>query len=392
MFFKTQSRTQVIVAVICACLLIQLVISHKLWLPIGREFPMISAFEFLNIHYGIILDGILYSLAVVSLIAIFFLPFNKLLVYTLVFVFFLFILEDIMKLQPWLYLFCIMLLTVAVYGKDKQEQILFVLRVILAATYFWSGLQKFNHAFTTEIFPWLMKPLGLETFFEQHHRLGYIVPIVELSAGLALLYKKLQKPAGIVLILIHLVLLYSLGPWASNWNILIWPWNLAMIIIIWVVIRQDNYEGIMQAIKPLKKSIWLDIVCILLFIMPAFNFVGCWDHYLSGSLYSGHIPEAIFYCDRNNTDIHLTSVQYSQVYYPEKSGEYLVIDAWALAELKTPVYPENRYFRRIGNLLCNKTKGKSGTGYLIIEKKRFTSELQQENCKCDSITNSAVGN
>ncbi len=119
-------------------------------------------------------------------------------------------------------------------------------------------------------------------------------------------------------------------------------------------------------------------------LLPAFNFIRCWDYYLSGSLYSGNIPEAIFYYDKNNADVHLASLQYPQVYYPEKSGEYLVIDAWALAELKTPVYPEDCYFRRIGNLLCNKMKGKSGTGYLIIEKKRFTSELQQKDCKCDS--------
>ncbi len=165
-----------------------------------------------------------------------------------------------------------------------------------------------------------------------------------------------------------------------------------MIIIIWVILRQNSYEGIIESIKPLKKSVWLGIVCLLTFIMPAFNFIGCWDYYLSGSLYSGNIPEAIFYYDKNNADMYLTSVQYSQVYYPEKSGEYLVIDAWALAELKTPVYPEDRYFKRIGNILCNKTRGKLGTGYLIIGKKRFTSELQQENCKCDSIINSPSGN
>ncbi len=121
MFFKRKSSVQLIVAVICACLLIQLVISHKLWLPIGREFPIISAFEFLNIHYGVILDGILYAIALVCLIMIFFLPFNKLLVYTLAFVFSLLVLEDIMRLQPWLYLFCIMFVTVVVYGRSRNK-------------------------------------------------------------------------------------------------------------------------------------------------------------------------------------------------------------------------------------------------------------------------------
>ncbi len=170
-----------------------------------------------------------------------------------------------MRLQPWLYLFCIMLIYSCSLWKERSRNKFYLgFRIILSCYLFLEWFpEKFNHAFTVEIFPWLMKPMGLETFFgEQHHRLAYIVPLVELSAGLGLLSKRLQKPAGIILILIHLVLLYSLGPWASNWNILIWPWNLAMIIIIWVVIRQENYEGLVQTIKPLKKSVWLGFVCL----------------------------------------------------------------------------------------------------------------------------------
>src|SRR5690242_2718843 len=141
------SRLHKISIVMSLCLLAQMAISWKVWLPIHREFPLISAFGFLNVSYGIVADAILYGLLVCFIIALLFRPFSKLLIGFIICIFFIFILEDITRFQPWVYMFALMLFSVAILKPKGEEVTLFAIRVILAGTYFWSGMQKINHSF-----------------------------------------------------------------------------------------------------------------------------------------------------------------------------------------------------------------------------------------------------
>lgn len=383
---KPFGRLRIIVGIICVCLLGQLGISWKLWLPFSREFPLISALGFFNVHYGNIADTVMFSVLVLGILALGLYSFNRLLIWGVVFCFFVLILEDITRFQPWVYMYCLILLSVAFLQHRKGEQnVLFMVRLILAATYFWSGIQKLNHAFTVEIFPWLMSPSGLKDFLAMHHRLGYSVSLFEMAAGIFLLFKPSQKYAGIVLIGMHLFLLYLLGPFGNAWNKLIWPWNAALIIILVILIKEKDYPGLVLSVSPLYKSVWFFSVMVLTCIMPIFNFIGYWDYDLSESLYSGNDPEAIFYyikADRNNMPV---SARHAQFYYPGSKGEFLMVDQWALDELAAPVYPQERYFKRIAKYLCSKVTQPASAGLIINEKDKFTSKQYEINISCDSL-------
>jgi len=383
---KQVSRLHKIVIVISLCLLVQIAIAWKLWLPIGREFPLVSAFNFLNFRYGIFVDGFLFGLLCFSIAVLMLRPFSKLWISIIKIVLILLILEDINRLQPWVYMYALMLLSVAVYNpKENEQQVLFLLRLMLAATYVWSGIQKFNHEFATEIFPWVVKPIGMKEFFTLHHRLAYIIPLTEILAGIGLLYKKFQRYAALVLMAMHFVLLIVLGPTGHEWNKLIWPWNAALIIILFLLSKDEEYRGLTISVRPRLKSAWFFVVVLLTCVMPVFNFIGCWDYDLSGSLYSGNNPEAMFYyikADRNNMPL---SARHAQVYYPASDGEFLMIDQWALDDMNAPIYPEERYFKRIAAGLCSKVSQPSSAGLLINEKKMFTGKSHELTISCDSL-------
>ena len=301
-------------------------------------------------------------------------------------VLFLFILEDINRLQPWVYMYALMLFSVAICKpKEGEKQILFLIRFILAATYMWSAIQKFNHAFAVEIFPWLVKPLGMQEFFTLHHRMAYIVPVAEFLAGAGLLTKRFQRQSALVLMIMHFGLLIVLGPTGNEWNKLIWPWNAALIGILLFLSKDTEYQGAVLSVKPLFKSAWFGVVVILTCVMPAFNFVGCWDYDLSGSLYSGNNPQAIFYyakTDRNNMPV---SARNAQFYYPGSDGEFLMMDQWAMDDMNAPLYPQERYFKRIAAGLCSKVTQPSSAGLLINEKEKFTGKSYEITIRCDSL-------
>lgn len=386
---KQVSRLHKIVIVICICLLVQLGISWKVWLPFNRQFPLVNAFSFLNMHYGLIVDVILYALLAGSIIVLMVAPFKRQFIYLLGLLLTLLILEDINRFQPWVYMYALMLLSVGFgYKKWGEGKVLFMIRILLAATYLWSGLQKLNHAFAAEIFPWLMSPLGLTNFLETHHRLAYAIPFIETISGIVLLLKHYQKYAGIVLIAMHLLLLYILGPFGNTWNSLVWPWNLALAGILLLLIYEKDYAGFVVSVNPLFRSAWFITMGALTCIMPAFNFTGWWDNYLSDSFYSSNIPEAIFYSSKASNYADSVMGNITGAVYPQNGGKYYVIDAWALHELNTPVYPQDRYFKKIGAYLCNKT-GDTNSGLIILKRKRFTSEKYEMNFKYDDLVKTA---
>lgn len=298
--------------------------------------------------------------------------------------------EDIIRLQPWLYIFGLIIITLVVIDPIKKEDhVNFIIRLILAATYFWSGFQKLNTAFTVEIFPWLMGAFGLEKFAVNHHYLGYILAFIEMLAGIGLLIRRFEKVAGVIIIFIHLFLLIAIGPFGVNWNTVIWPWNIAMIGIIILIVpfkrSEEPHPSLYILFSQVGKQSWFWFVLILTFFAPILNYFRLWDSHLSGSLYSGNNSEAIFYYDKRDREAFPETTRKLQFYYPDSDEEFLMLDQWVIHELDAPFYPEERYFREVGRKLCLKVNDKSKAGIKITMKKKFTSEQSLKDCPCNEL-------
>jgi hypothetical protein len=135
-----------------------------------------------------------------------------------------------------------------------------------------------------------------------------------------------------------------MGPFGNNYNGVVWPWNLIMIVLALFLFSGKTNERFFSVSHLFKLPVFY-FVMILFWILPVFNLAGKWETYLSFSLYSGN---------NHSAKILLNDKAYNQlppyvkhfVYY--QGGQYVLYPKeWCLTELKTPLYPERRIFENV---------------------------------------------
>ena len=248
-------------------------------------------------------------------------------------------LEDESRLQPWFYQYSFMLAAFCLYGWGRMgaSDAFNTCRLIVAATYFWSGLQKANAGFFEGTYPWLVEPLTswLPGWAGSTLLSGaYAVPVLETAIGLGLLTRRFRKFAVIGALLMHAFIMLCVGPLGSDHNTVVWPWNFAMsafvLILFWRAPDEPSPSTILEPGRNLSPGSALRAAVLVLFaFMPLFNFFGLWDSYLSSSLYSGASKQAyVLVWDGSGWQ-----------------GTGIANLAWQ--ELNTPAYPEERVFKSV---------------------------------------------
>lgn len=121
-------------------------------------------------------------------------------------------------------------------------------RLLLAGTYFYSGIQKINFEFVTWVFPRLVEPVVGRTVHDWPLQFqwsaGITVAVLEAAAGLSLLSGSRMRRCGAwILIAMHLSLLALIGPLGHGWNPIVWPWNVTMILALVVLFISDCQGG-----------------------------------------------------------------------------------------------------------------------------------------------------
>jgi hypothetical protein len=220
---------------------------------------------------------------------------------------------------------------------------------MLIATYCYSSINKFNDGFLFSVWDNMILRYFLkikEAYIEQHliHYCGYLLALIELTGGIGLLFKRTRETAATILIAMHLLNLIILGPIGLHYNKIIWPWNVAMIILLWIVFIKNEQTFSINLLW--KKSNKLVLFCWG--ALPALNFIGCWDNYLSCNLYSGHIP-LMAICVQDSSNIPTVEKYFNKkdALYICNGGRELNIQNWAMAEMNVPPYPEVRVYQEI---------------------------------------------
>ncbi len=258
---------------------------------------------------------------------------------------------DQSRWQPWFYQYLFMLAALGfAAGGDPErcESGLNACRFILAMTYIWSGIQKINVNFATDIYPWILEPLlpfvpeGLRGWLSDQ---GWTAAFVECSLGLLLLVWPLRLLAVVLLGFMHAAILYSLSPRGHDWNSVVWPWNIAMIVLNILLFVKTPTVMPWQIVWP-RRLLITPVILVLFGVMPLFSFYGCWDSYLSAALYSGNTIDGHIYVSE---DIAMTLPP--EVRDKHLQGNYLYVSTWAIDELNVPDYPARRVFRGIARRL-----------------------------------------
>jgi uncharacterized membrane protein YphA (DoxX/SURF4 family) len=253
----------------------------------------------------------------------------------------LFVVWDQSRLQPWLYQYAAILAVVALV-RDRARA-LATCRFIVAAVYFWSGLQKANAAFIDRVWPDVAA--SLVAFAPAVRAMAISVPIVECTIAIGLLTPRFRRAAAWTAVAVHAFILVLLV--ASSENSVVWPWNVCMALLVVTLFGASRVASRSILLQP---SAGHACAVVLFGLMPALSFVGLWDAYLSSALYSGNTQQAMIYVMPGVVE-HLPPVIRDNT-WQMSAPMYIDLNRWSYAELNVPTYPAARVFRRAASDVC----------------------------------------
>lgn len=330
-----------------------IVLSRKLWLT-DRFFPHTPLLSFLP-QPPAPYDWILAGTVILLLLVIAILPSPRKFLIAFCIVFAILLLLDQDRWQPWVFqYYCMMILLCFISWKREDKirhmQVMNGLRIIMVGIYLYSGLQKINFKFIDETFPWLMKPItdhlinGMPRWL---HYAGYTFPAIEIFIGIGLLFIRTRKAAMYCAVVMHALILIDMSPLGQDYNYVIWPWNIAMILFVIFLFNRDrsSFTAYRASLRFRPVLAMFALFCF----MPVLSFFNVWDSYLSASLYSGNTSSGIIYMtDDVRAKLPKDIEQYVQGGYNQNT---IAIKAWSMQELGVPGYPEKRVFKGVKNAL-----------------------------------------
>lgn len=319
--------------------------SYNLWHS-ERIFPLVPPFEFLeNIPNYIHLALFFSALAGIAFVGFF--QKNKFILGITIIVEVASCLLDQNRWQPWEYQYLLTFLFHFFYFKN-QKQFVNYFSFLLIVIYLNSGLHKLNGSFLYVVWEQmiLIKFFGFNSNQISNtfcHFAGLSLGLIEVTAALGCLFFKNKKIYALLLIGMHLFILILVSPIIGvNYNAIILPWNVLMIILILIVFYNNETS---LSFNNLLKSFNI-IPFIILGILPFFCFLGLYDNFFSFNLYSGSLKYFRICVDENRI-----SPAYKQYFSNKKSfcstKKVISGNDWSLKEMNVVIYPEVRFYKGI---------------------------------------------
>jgi len=347
---------------LAAAMLCGLMLSPRLWLS-ARNYPLVPVWDGLPTvpaPWDWLVPGVLAAALGAVVVA----PRPRLAMLVFVILAGVWSLWDQTRWQPWFYQYLVMFAVLALGPSPKDPErgqaSLNACRLIVASIYFWSGLQKVNVLFVTELFPWLIEPVLKYLPGEWHEYAqdrGCEAAFLECAIGLGLLVWPLRPVAVVGAVAMHLLILFSLGPWGHEWNTVVWPWNVAMMVFVVVLFGRTRRVQSWHILWPWRCLV-ARVALVLFGVMPLFNFFERWDSYLSAALYSGNTPSSRTYIsqevyDRLPPEVTTEYVTWRWDADPDDPCPYEVnFFNWAVKELNVPTYRAERVSRGLARRLA----------------------------------------
>ena len=352
--------TQWCLRVITIAFIIQMGLSYNLWVPIDRTYPTLPFFSFLPINYPDWLTG---WFSIVFLIGLCFASISPLwrqpsLILALV-CFFMLLLEDANRFQPWAYVYIALLVSIAWYNwRAHPKRQVATLQFVLVMVYFWSGIHKLNVQFIHDVFPWLVGIFKSTQWLRDFPSLGYSMGIFEVVVAILLLLPRGRKKAVLMGIFLHATILILLV--TDGWNSVVYPWNLAMMLLLYILFW--NTKTTPYIINIHRRPNWL--ILALFGVLPFFYLFKWVPNWMALSLYSGTTME----CDL----VVMTQQGATKCFTPALKEEVLQIgeswllplDSWGMQNLNIPPLASDVTYKEVGKQFCE--CGIQYGGYIIL--------------------------
>ena len=331
-----------------------MLLSPKLWVS-TRFYPLVPVFHWLpRVPYP--LEYVCYAALLLLLGAIAFAAKPRVYIFTFATFMGVYALLDQTRWQPWAWQYWLMLIALGCFaGKPDdlpgRRDALNICRLIMGCTYFYSGLQKINSAYTSYGLPWVLGTLHFRIPVPLLNYLGWITPFVEVSIGLCLLTRRFRIIGIINGIIMHIFILYSFGPLGLNWNSVVWPWNVVMIAFLLLLFR--NTDATFGDIVWRNRFAYQKVVLVVFGVLPSLSFFGYWPSDLSLCLYTANLTEAQVLVSERAKEQLPAPVQR----YVKNVEGHLVLRTqdWSFGEMNVPPYAEIQSFTSIGKQVCRWT-------------------------------------
>lgn len=265
---------------------------------------------------------------------------------------------DQSRWQPWVFIYLFFFIGLYLIRRRPNEarvhSMYDVFRLMLIAVYVWSALQKMNVSFLTQSGPSL---LGALPFFGDMLSASVwmilLLPVIEFAIGLGLFFSKTRKSAVILATVFHLGILLAIGPTGLNWNNVVWPWNVVMVLLVFVLFWNAQASIPVQSMVRTKYPFVLAVL-LFFFALPALNFSGYWDSYLSFALYSDNVKRGFLIMEPEHLRVFPERVW--PIAERQRDGRVKLQQFnWSIELMNVPRYPEERIFRSGLRWACEKT-------------------------------------
>ena len=175
-------------------------------------------------------------------------------------------------------------------------------------------------------------------------------------------------------LLFHIFIIAALGPLGHNWNTIVIPWNLVMLLLVWFSFHPNENTAI-----HLKKN-WL--VIIIAWLLPALNMFGLYPASLSWEMYTNTQDEITLY--NENPMPPYPALEQVWQKHAFDAGSKLLLDDWAMDEMQVPPVKFQFLYPVLKNKLCRSTVHPSQTGLWLLQVKRWDktdSRLEKRPCQ-----------
>ncbi|MDR3571854.1 MAG: hypothetical protein P4L81_06740 [Candidatus Pacebacteria bacterium] len=375
-FFSASDEIFWLKAIVAIGFAFAFLMTINLWLNV-RSYPLAPAIQGLPL-IGHPFDILLFATLLLLLGCVFVAARPRPYIWAFLAILALLCLYDQNRWQPYIFMYAFLFAALGAYSWKSNDaagksRALNTARFIVASTYLYSGVQKMNPGFVHEVWPWLLSPLthAYPSFAAPVLMLAYVAPLVQVGFGIGLLSKRFRKQALILAVLMHVFILAMIGPWALDWNTVVWPWTIAMVcfdLILFGGVDDFSYRDILS---PGNSALhW--IVLLLFGIMPIASFFNLWDSDLSAALYTGNLTQGYVHVSTIGKAELPASVQ--QYAISDGTNDYVLpIKSWALGDMNAIEYPETRVFKTIGASLCSQMSDPTQLILVIQEARLFRS-------------------
>jgi hypothetical protein len=280
--------------------------------------------------------------------------------------------QDQSRLWPSFYQFFLLLLLLLAHrpggGEPAAARTLHGMRFVLAAVYFWGGVQKLTPHFFREEFPWFVRPLTdlLPGPVPWLPVLGLAAAVGEALLGIGLLTRRFRRIALGEALLMHAVILVCIGPLRGDWNDSAWIWSLATAGLAWLLFRAaEPFRLATMFAASRAANVAPAVVVVLAGILPVLDNFNRWDSALSFNVYTGntrvgHVVMPPGSAARLPREIAAHALSVGEM-------EVLDLNAWAMQEFNAGTYPADRVFRALLADICGRL-GEPTVELVVVEK------------------------